>query len=431
MLAFLLPKSAGSPMTTHRFQKLGWALLTIAGLIVPPASLASACPFCSAPSLTLAEQIAGSDAAVIAHWESETPAKGQDIGLTHFVVVEVLSNRASLGGDEAGPRPVSKVTPQDKITTARAQKGTTDDLFLLTATIVNERLEWASPVPLDATAVKYLKDSPHPSAPVAERLKFFIRYLEAPNQLVGDDAYAEFANAPYDEIAPLASAMPRENLRKWLTDSKVSPSRLGLYGLMLGLCGEASDVQFMEAKIFDTTEDFRLGIDGVMGGYLLLAGEDGLKKLQAEKLSNPKSPFSETYSAMQALRFCWQYGQGRIPPESLKVAMRVLLSRPELADLVIADLARWKDWEVRHKLFEQYDAPEFSVPSIKRAIVRYLIVCSKDVSANPAADTPGAIEQPNPADKPAWVNEAADMLAEIERKDPKTVQDAKRFLFLK
>ncbi len=427
-------------MKTHRFQKLALAVSLAAGLLLPLPSLATACPFCSAPSLTLAEQIAGSDAAVIAHWESETPAKGQDIGLTHFVVVEVLSNRASLGGDDAGPRPVSKVTPEDKITTARAQKGTTDDLFLLTATIVNDRLEWASPIPLDATAVKYLKTSPHPSAPVAERLKFFMQYLEAPNQLVGDDAYAEFANAPYDDIAPLASVMPRENLRKWLTDSKVSPSRLGLYGLMLGLCGEASDVQFMEAKILDTTEDFRLGIDGVMGGYLLLAGEEGLKKLQAEKLSNPKSPFSETYSAMQALRFCWQYGQGRVPAESLKGAMRVLLSRPELADLVIADLARWKDWEVRHQLFEQYDAPEFSVPSIKRAIVRYLIVCSKDLGQNPSAEITGSknptAESPNeqnsnPVEKPVWANEAAEMLVEIERKDPKTVQDAKRFLFLK
>lgn len=122
---------------------------------------------------------------------------------------------------------------------------------------------------------------------------------------------------------------------------------------------------------------------------------------------------------MQALRFMWTYEPDRIPKERLKESMRVLLDRPELADLVITDLARWKDWSLQDRLMDMYQDEKFSIPAIRRAIVRYLYYCSQD-KGEPAAD--GTTTRPDHAVK------ADELLRKLEEIDPKTVGDAKRYL---
>jgi hypothetical protein len=96
--------------------------------------------------------------------------------------------------------------------------------------------------------------------------------------------------------------------------------------------------------------------------------------------------------------------------------MRLLLDRPELADLVIADLARWKDWSVQARLMELYGAEEYDIPSIKRAIIRYMLVSTRDKPKDAMKD-------------PAHVSAGKKYLAAIRTKDPKTVKDAERFFF--
>ena len=95
--------------------------------------------------------------------------------------------------------------------------------------------------------------------------------------------------------------------------------------------------------------------------------------------------------------------------------MRLLLERPELSDLVIADLARWKDWSIQDRLMGLYAEEEFDIPSIKRAIVRYLYYCSRDM--------PEGVE-----DAPEYVLQARANLADLEKRDPKTVREARRLL---
>jgi hypothetical protein len=91
--------------------------------------------------------------------------------------------------------------------------------------------------------------------------------------------------------------------------------------------------------------------------------------------------FSETYAAIIALRFLWTHGDGRISHERLKASMRLLLDRPDVADLAILELYRWKDWDVQGRLMELYGAGEYNLPCIKRAIIRYMLASTKDASA--------------------------------------------------
>lgn len=396
-----------------------FAALLLVGI---PAGIIQACPFCSAPSLTLSEQFVQSDAVVLVKWVSGEPRKeGDSAGSTTYEIVEVA---------KSGRTPLK---PGDQISLVRYRAAQAGDLFLLMGS-ENETIEWASPEEVTESSYAYIKGLPDPKKPTTQRLKYFLKFLEDQDLLVSNDAYAEFANAPYADIALLAEEYPREKLRQWVSDESTQVTRLGLYGLLLGLCGNEDDARMMAGKISGgQTDDFRLGIDGVMSGYLLITGADGLELLDRTKLKprylldadgkpvldeqgkKKPVPFSETYAAMQALRFMWTYSDGRIPKPRLRQSMRILLDRPELADLVIADLARWKDWDVQDELIKLYDAEGYDIPSIKRAIVRYYFYCAKDI--------PEGQE-----DLPAYAVKAKGYLEDLEERDPKTVREAKRFL---
>jgi hypothetical protein len=386
------------------------ALPYVAVLVVctATASAAMCCPFCEAPSLTLTEQLNQADVAVLVQYvESKSADREQGFaGETTYEVVDVVHDAAE--NYKHGGR--------IKLDRDRAAKR--GDLFLLLGTKA-KGVEWSSPLEVSETSFQYMKQAPPKEANTSERLKYFVRFLEYPDPLVASDAYSEFANAPYKDITPIADTFPREKLREWLTDSDTPATRLGLYGLMLGLAGNDEDAELMKQKITESTQDFRLGIDGIMAGYLLLEGEDGLQLIDDTKLRDADIPFSETYAGMQALRFLWTYAPERVSKERLRESMRILLERPDLADLVVTDLARWEDWSITDKLWEIYHDEEYNIPSIKRAIVRFFLVAERAKTDD--------MENPQPLET---AEQAKEYVATLRAEDPKTVQAAERFFFL-
>ena len=379
------------------------------------AGSALACPFCSAPSLTLTEQVGQADAVILTQWTAAEEGDEKQPGSTTVEVVEIVK------------APEGTVAKGDRITLAGYREGKSGDLFFLTGT-KGTTIEWGSPLEVTEASYQYIVQAPSKETPTQKRLEYFVRFLEYPDELVAADAYGEFANAPYEDITPLADRLPAKELRTWVSDPETTPTRLGLYGLLLGLCGTKEDAEIMKEKITEPTQDFRLGIDGVISGYLMLAGEEGLDVIDETKLANENAAFSETYAAMSALRFMWQYST-RIPKDRLRESMRILLDRPELADLVIADLARWEDWSVQERLMTLYGAEGYNIPSIKRSIVRYMLASAKQgkrppgtpkQEAQPAADEP----------KPEHSIQALAHLEQLREKDPKTVKEAERFFFI-
>ena len=81
-----------------------------------------------------------------------------------------------------------------------------------------------------------------------------------------------------------------------------------------------------------------------------------------------------TYAAIMAIRFQGQE-EDTIPRDRLVAALRIVLDRPELADLVIPDLARWKDWASMDRLVQMFkDAGEKS-SWVRVPIVNFLRAC--------------------------------------------------------
>jgi hypothetical protein len=370
---------------------------------------AMACPFCEAPSLTMSEQLSQADAVVLVKWVSGTKPTEESAGSTTYAVKRIHQNYKNT------------LKVGNKVVLPRYRSSQLGDTFMLLGS-KGTTIDWGSPIEVTEASFDYIAKCPSPEIPTAKRLIFYAKYLEYPDQLISNDAYGEFANSPYKDITAVASKLPTEKIRQWVLSEETPGTRLGLYGLLIGLCGNAKDAVSIEKKILEKSEDFRLGIDGLMSGYLLLTGAKGLSVIDEHKLKNLEVPFSETYAAMQALRFMWRYGEGRIDKGRLRQSMRVLLDRPELTDLVIADLARWEDWSVQDKLMGMYGEGEFNVPSIKRAIVRYMLVSSKAIPEEAVAG--------DVTDLPKHVVKGRKLLAELRKKDPKTVASAERFFLL-
>ena len=181
---------------------------------------ANSCPFCSAPSLTLSEQVAQADAVVLVKWVGGQAAKISDAGSTEFEVVEVVHQ------PEGG-----KLAKASRINLVRYRAAKVGDQFMLFGTKVDAAIEWGSPLEVSKIAYDYMRNSPKPNLAATERLIYFLKFLETDDKMISDDAFGEFANAAYADVSKIKQELPRDKLRKWLTTKDVSPGRLGLYGM--------------------------------------------------------------------------------------------------------------------------------------------------------------------------------------------------------
>ena len=263
----------------------------------------------------------------------------------------------------------------------------------------------------------------------SERLLYFLEYFEHPDLAVSNDAFEEFASAPYEVIVSLKDQLPRERILDWLQNPKTLVTRTSIYGMLAGICGRPEDAPILEKKIVTLDGDFRLGIEGVMAGYMMICGEVGLKRLEEVQILSQTAinkdgkeitvPFSETYAVRKALQFMWTFEPDLLPKDRLKQSMHLLLERKEMSDLVIADLARWKDWSIQDRLMTMYRYESHDNPLVRRAIVRYLYYCSQEKNEPSDHGTRAATEDAVKAE----VN-----MKLLEARDPKTVNAAMRYL---
>jgi hypothetical protein len=366
---------------------------------------AVACPFCEAPDVTLTQQVQQADVAALVQWAEGTPMdreKGTP-GSTTYEVLDLLHDTS--GTLKKGSR----------FDIVRYRAGRPGDLFLMLGSYTTT-IEWGSPIEVTETSYNYIRQAPTKEASVRERLGYFVRFLEYSDRLIADDAYAEFAGAPYEDVVLITDKFSREKLRQWIVDEKTPVNRLGLYGLMLGLCGGPEEAEMMKAKILEPSEGFRIGIDGVMTGYVLITGEEGLALLEREKLSDATETFSEQMACAQMLRFLWTYGKDRFTPERIRGAMRRLIDNPKIADLVVTDLARWEDWESMPRLIELYGQPGYDPPHVRRKFIHFMWAAVDSVPKDAAT-------------QPDYARTAEEFVAKIEAEDPEIVKQAKKTYF--
>jgi hypothetical protein len=356
-----------------------------------------------APPPTLCERL---DAADVVYHAELVPLADQKTG---WKILETL--KAGAPAYRAGEMPGLQLWSDDQ----QLRKPPGNYAIFGTSMKPNEAVHWSA-VKITPEAALYLRAAPRgdplqPEATRRERLRYFLNHLEYEDDLIADDAASEIGVHAFDDLATMIDELPRKKLRGWLQAAQTKADRIGKYGLLLGLCGTTEDAEILKAIILRPTDQFRNYLDLLMFGYLLLTGEPGLALIEESKINDPKAAFSETYHAMGAIRLMWRHGQGPIEAKRLRHSMRLLLEKPELADLVIDSLARMEDWDMQDRLMEMYGTGEYDIPAIKRAIVRYLMACAE------SPELPAA----------GHVQTAKRNLALLAERDPKTVNDAKRF----
>lgn len=399
-----------SEQSTHltrcrvQFQLRLFFYCLIFGLGIPSSALAQ-CLLCARAS-TFTEQIQQADVVVVAEFIcAKAPESRDDPGTTTAQVRQVFKGRDFVAVDQ--------IIQLDLARSAEAGGS-----FLALGYQNAERFDWSASLDVSDSRLGYFNRLAEFERDSARRLGYFLPFLESTDALADADAFGEFEAATYPELVDLAPELSRLKLRKWIRDPKTKGERLGVYGLLLGMCGQAVDGKLLHEMIFEQfdNENFVPGLAGMIEGYLLLRGDRGLEEVDTRILQDEKVPFSSAFAAMQAIRFLHSTATERVPVARLRKSMRLLVCRPEIADLAIADLGRMNDWEIQDQLVSLYGQEPFDVPSVKRAIVRYLLRCSKQ---NQKVDAPCL-------EAVAAAEQAQQHLESLRRRDMKTVSDCER-----
>lgn len=231
--------------------------------------------------------------------------------------------------------------------------------------------------------------------PAARRMAFFFNHLNDPDEKISADAYVEFAKASFRSTVAGAESYDPALLREWLTDPNTPGDRIGLLGLLLGLCGGERDADFLDRLIARPSLTQRNGLDGLIGGLLLLDRPRGERRI-IERLRAPEATSLERMSAVSALRFLLS----DLPPKDSTILLRQAipsLQNSEVAGQLIDEMRKAKFWEALPEVLKLY--PGSREPS---AIIRF------------------AIESPRP--------EAKAFISELNAQNPALVRDAEQTL---
>ncbi len=347
--------------------RLGMCLLAI--VIGNSVTSVSACPFCPPSGPTLAEKLAECDAAVLVQWVRAVRAeKDEDDPRTDFTVREVLRDR-----DKRFP-------VGSTVSVNYLRKGQPGDQFVFYGRQTEDGWQWQLPLEVTEITYGYLKQCPSPELPTLERLKFYQRFLDARDPFLSNDAFAEFSRAPYADVAAIATTLSAEKIRGWINNPQTDPVRLGFFALLLGLAGDPSDAERLWTHFAAPTkkDEVRLGIDGMMGAYVLLTGPAGLERLLETKVRAADSPDADVYAVVNALRFLWESAEQRVPREKVVAGMREILRRPALAEIALTDLARWQAWDAAPDVFAWHGREPFDVPETQAKLVQFARTCLKN-----------------------------------------------------
>lgn len=369
--------------------------------IAVSAAKVDACPFCSAIANSISEDLVTADVTVVAKWVDTArnraalaagPAKKFDdkdpLSLRDFQVIRIYKGSARLGTNARQIQAPFRGRPEP------------NQVFLIFG-FDGQTINWSAALPLRKESLVYLDALPGLPKSGPERLKHFLPYLDHPEPALADDAYNEFARAPYEEVKQARPYLDRSWLLSRIADERTDARRRRLYLTLLGVCGEPSDgaaVYQVMQKLEGSNEP---GLDAAIACYLTLTKSEGLQQIEERYLTNQNVEFKAVYSAIMALRFHGEESEV-ISRQRLGAALQRVLHNPQLAELVIADLARWEDWTATKEIAKLLQTSTDEHQRTRVAAARYLMAC------------------PN--------TEAKQLLAKLQVSDPSTVRGARSVL---
>lgn len=344
---------------------------------------ALACPFCTSVPRTLSDDLEDAVVALLAKSQGFVRA---DDGTNHLrlSVLTVIKGGGALTQKTLSiPEPsVTAELPQvDPNSSDNPDQGAVandvrngDIVWLLG--FGDEQIQWDQPLVVTAAGQAYLSGLKRLPEAGVKRLEYFLPYLKHSEELIARDAYNEFAEATLEAIAGLENQIDRPWVIASLRDPDVPIHHRRLCWTLLSQCGTEQDVQLFDQAFARRTiePDYEVGLDAAISCYLCLGGVTALERVEREFLSAESAGSSDGFAAVQALRV---HGTELrvIPRQRLAAAMARMLKYPQVADLVISDLARWQDWSHVERMVELFRSATAETPLLKPAVIQYLKAC--------------------------------------------------------
>ncbi len=236
---------------------------------------------------------------------------------------------------------------------------------------------------------------------------------------LANDAIQEFAHADLNDVREILHAMNFGSLRSWLVDENVRPEHKGFYAMVLGLgCAEQKRMneqkqitakkpsgsgdspataqakeprqivsekeqqlnrELLQKLLTAGGTDFRAGYDGIVAGYLLANGDDGITAIAA-MLKNPKTPVGDVLHAAKSLRFYHDECPEELREKTSQAVTILLRLAAMCTKCDDRSAARWKNWSVLDEVIKLYDDQQTDI-GIQRSVVSYLKVCPLEKAA--------------------------------------------------
>jgi hypothetical protein len=354
----------------------------LVGVVLLAGSLAvgsvHACPFCNA-SQTITQSVQEADVAFVAELSDSKPIVTQGTGgadgETKALLVKILKSHAAIEKSK-------EIVLPRYIPAAEQQKVT----YLVYATVIDGVVDPYRASPVDSKEmVDYLASAvEQPSRQPAERVAFFFKYLDHAEPTIANDAYAEFAAAPYKDVKDAASGFDADRIVGWLKNPRTEPYRFGLYGLLLGVCGRQEDATLIRSILEDPNKRPISGVDGLLGGLCVLDAKSGVD-YTLKVLTNDQNDFNYRYSALRTVKFIVS-DMPEVSKDDLFDRMAPALSIADISDLVIDEFRRNKQWRQTGTILGIFTDPKFDVQVVKRAVVRYALKCPDPAAEKFVAD---------------------------------------------
>jgi hypothetical protein len=307
--------------------------------------------------------------------DKSTPNAG-GTGSTEFTLTKAIKSDPILGDKKTLEIP--RYIPVDK--------NKEHPRYLLFVDVFKGKLDFFRGVPVQsADAVDYIQGLV--KIDPTDRSKLLLhcfKFLEHPDKEIAYDAYLELAKATDQEIGQIAGKLSPDKLRGWLKDPKIPQERLGLYAFLLGGCGKDVDATFLRTLLDKPTEHTTPAYDGILDGYIQLRPKEGWE-LARTLLRNEKQPFQIRFAVVRTLRFFHNWKPEENEANILACFQRIL-AQGDLADLAIADLIRWKKWDLTDEVLGLFAKKTHEAPIVRRSIVRYALLCPKPAAATFIAD---------------------------------------------
>lgn len=346
-------------------------LASILSPVNPFASL-QACPLCDSLANTISDDLDEAQTVVLAQVIGEEP-QVHEAGPRHlrFEISHLLkSNNARLLNIESvdSPTRIQSVYAND----ALPRKQT-----CLLMSYTPDDLQWTLPMALSLEATDYVRGMFRTREHEERRLEYFLPYLASSDKLIADDAYNEFATRPMSHIAQIRKHLERDIYVEMLRSPTTKPRLRSLLWMLLSLCGKPSDSLLFEESIASKclrTESIDIDLAASIAFYIVQGGEGSLRKIERDFLRDPAVSTSNTHAAISAIRVVGQefdtYSRHR-----LSRALRLALNRPDIADFVIPDLARWEDWTAFDQLEQLFFDADADSSFVRIPIINYMQLC--------------------------------------------------------